>query len=136
MDMRATLEAEFDRRRIRNPRYSLRAFALALRTHHSTLSQILQSRRRLTTRSIRRFGERLGLSEAQIRDACVAEHCASIRRMVDDPRFRADSRWLAVMTGIALDDVNVALHWLLYRRELTMDGPHTWTLGEKQCHIQ
>jgi hypothetical protein len=131
MDMRAILEAEFIRRRTRNPRYSLRGFASSLRTHHSTLSQILQSRRRLTPRSIRQFGERLGLSSVQIRDACVAEHCASIRRVVGDPRFRADSRWIAVMTGIPLDDVNVALHWLLYRRELTMAGPHTWTIPEK-----
>src|SRR5687767_4852156 len=91
MDMRATLEAELNRRRQRNPRYSLRAFAQAMRTHHSTLSQILQSRRRLTPRSIQGFGARLGLTPAQIHEACVAENCAAIRRLVGDPRFRPDS---------------------------------------------
>jgi predicted enzyme related to lactoylglutathione lyase/transcriptional regulator with XRE-family HTH domain len=131
MDMRTILQAEFARRRMRNPRYSLRAFASVLGTHHSTLSQILQSRRRLTPRTIRRFGDRLGLTAGQIRDACVAEHCASIRRVIDDPRFRADSRWIAMMTGISVDDVNVALHWLLYRGDLTMAGAQVWTLSEK-----
>ena len=135
MDMRATLEAELHRRRERNQRYSLRAFARALQTHHSTLSQILQSRRRLTPRSIRQLGVRIGLTPAQIRDACLAEHCASIRRLIGHPQFRADSRWIAMMAGIPLDDVNVALHWLLYRRELTMAEPGTWTLGERSCPI-
>jgi len=130
MDMRSLLQLEFDRRRTKNPRYSLRAFAYALGTHHSTLSQMLRARRRLTARTIRRFGQRLGLSAPEIRAACVAEHCAAIRRLVSDPRFRADSRWIAVMTGISLDDVNVALHWLLYTRELIMSGPQTWTLSE------
>jgi plasmid maintenance system antidote protein VapI len=62
MDMRSILQLEFNRRRARNPRYSLRAFANALGTHHSTLSQMMQARRRLTTRTIRRFGHKLGLS--------------------------------------------------------------------------
>src|SRR5262249_5964356 len=65
------LQRELNRRRARNPRYSLRAFANALGTHHSTLSQMMQARRRLTTRTIRRFGQRLGLSAPEIRDACV-----------------------------------------------------------------
>jgi hypothetical protein len=130
MDLRVLLEAEFNRRRARNPRYSLRAFAAHLRTHHATLSQILQNRRRLTPRTIRRLGERLGLTGAEISDSCRAEHCASIRRLVSDPRFRADSRWIAVMTGVPLDDINRALHWLLYRGELTMAGRNTWTLSE------
>ena len=130
MDMRSILQLEFNRRRARNPRYSLRAFANALGTHHSTLSQMMRARRRLTTRTIRRFGHRLGLSAPEIREACVAEHCAAIRRLVSDPRFCADSRWIAIMTGISLDDVNIALHWLLYRRELIMSAPQTWTLSE------
>ena len=129
--MRSILQQEFNRRRTRNPRYSLRAFAAALGTHHSTLSQLLQARRRLTPRTIIRLGKRLGLADGAIRAACLTEHCASIRRLVGDPRFRADSRWIAMMTGIPLDDVNIALHWLLYSGELTMAAPRTWTLSEK-----
>jgi hypothetical protein len=131
MDMRALIQEELQRRRDRNPRYSLRAFARSLGTHHSTLSQLLHSQRRLTPRAIRHFGTVLKLSPVQIEAACVAENCASIRRLVSDPRFRAESRWIAVMTGIPLDEVNVALHWLLHRRELTMAGPQTWVVTEE-----
>jgi hypothetical protein len=57
MDMRSLLQLEFDRRRTKNPRYSLRAFAYELGTHHSALSQMLRAHRRLTARTIRRFGQ-------------------------------------------------------------------------------
>ena len=128
MDLRAALETEFEIRRKRNPRYSLRAFARRLGTNHGTLSQILASQRRLTPRSIRYLGSRIGLTRAQIREACLAEHCDSITRLVIDPRFKADARWIAVMTGIPLDDVSVALHWLLYTRRIVMAERGTWTL--------
>lgn len=130
MEMRAILAAELNIRQSRNPRYSLRAFARMLGMHHSTVSQLLQSRRRLTSRTIRRLGARLRLAPEQVREACVTEHCAAIRRLVVDPRFRADSRWISVMAGIPLDDVNVALHWLLYTGDLTMSAPRTWKLPE------
>ena len=136
MDLRVILEAELSRRRQRNPRYSMRAFAQSLQTHHSTISAILQSRRRLTPRSIRMLGTRLGLSDAEIRDACVTEHCAAIRRLVRDRRFRPDSRWIAIMGGIPLDEVNIALNWLLYHRQLTMAAADQWILEEDaSCRI-
>jgi hypothetical protein len=128
--MRTILQAELQRRRARNPSYSLRAFANSLNTHHTTLSRILQSRGRLTPRTIRRLGERIGLTAAEIDAACLDEQCASIRQLVGDPRFRADSRWIAMMTGIPLDRVNVALHWLLYRRQLSMRSRGEWILGD------
>jgi transcriptional regulator with XRE-family HTH domain len=130
MDFRTTLSAEFDRRRQVNARYSLRAFAMTLGTHHATLSQILRGQRRATPRIIHQLGPALGLTDADIREACLEEHCRAIRQVVADTRFRADSRWIAMLTGIPLDDVNIALHWLLYRRQLVMSAPQTWTLGE------
>ena len=128
MDLRATLERELESRRRRNPRYSLRAFARALGTNHGTLSQILSSKRRLTPRSIRRLGARIGLSPVEIRDVCLTAHCDSIIGLIGGPRFKADARWISVMTGIPLDDVSVALHWLLYTRRLVMAARGTWTL--------
>ena len=128
MDLRATLATELESRKGRNPRYSLRAFARALGTNHGTLSQILSSQRPLTPRNIRILGKRVGLNPAQIREACLAGHCDSIARLVANPRFKADARWIAVMTGIPLDEVSVALHWLLYTRRIVMTDRSTWTL--------
>jgi hypothetical protein len=129
MDLCALLGAELRRRRERNPRYSLRAFARQLGTHHSTLSQLMARERRLTPRAVRRLGMRLGLAPAQIEAACVAENAAALLRLLDagGGRLRPDSRWIATVTGIPLDDVDVALHHLLWQRRLTMHSPDAWT---------
>jgi hypothetical protein len=66
VNLRALLTDEYAIRRGRNPRYSLRAFARSLRTHHTTLSQVLSGRRRLTARAIRRLGAALHLPEGLI----------------------------------------------------------------------
>ena len=73
MDLRHTLHAELARRQQTNPRYSLRAYARALGTHHGTLSRLLRRHRRLTPRSAARICARLGLpavvgSDAYLRD--------------------------------------------------------------------
>jgi len=47
----------------RNPRFSLRSFAKQLGIDHSTLSQVLRSRRRLSARALESVGKRMGLSE-------------------------------------------------------------------------
>ena len=44
-----------------NPQYSLRAFAKSLGTDHSTLSQILRGKRRLTAETIRALARQLKL---------------------------------------------------------------------------
>jgi hypothetical protein len=60
------------------------------------------------------------------------ENCAAVLSLTSDPRFRADSRWIAMMTSIPLDDVNVALHWLLRLRRLVMRSRTTWNPGAPQ----
>ena len=127
MDLRMILSDELRKRQARNPRYSIRAFAKSLATHHSTVTRILGSERRLTARSIQTIGTRLRMSPGQISDACREENCAIILRAVRDPRFRPDSRWIATMTGIPLDQVNVALHSLLYERRLVMTSRAAWS---------
>jgi hypothetical protein len=126
MDLCALLVAELQQRRRRNPRYSMRAFARRLGTHHTTLSLVMQRRRRLTPRAVRQLGARLGLSPAEVADACLGENARSILRLVADHRFRPDSRWIATMTGITLDEVNRALHWLLHERRLAMESFDRW----------
>jgi transcriptional regulator with XRE-family HTH domain len=130
MRFKARLEAAFLRRKRVNSSYSLRAFARTLRIDHATLSQLLRERRRATLRTIRSYGPRLGLSAAEIAQACELENEAAVLAALDQTRFRADSRWLAVTLNIPLDDVNVALHSLLRKRLLQMSSKHEWQHGE------
>ena len=128
MNLRARLRDEFDRRVARNPRYSLRAFARALGTEHSTLRRILDGRRRLTRSVIEQLGVRLRLSPAEVTAACADENARRILDLACDPRFRPDCRWIAVMSGIDLDDVNRTLHRLIYDRRLELRSAATWVV--------
>lgn len=130
MDLRQTLQAEFDQRKRRNSRYSLRAFARDLGTDHATLSQVLRCRRVLSPRHVRQFGRRLHLSEADIADACEQHHADAILRLARLAVFRPNSRWIATRTGLPLDSVNAALARLLHQRQLVMSSADRWTIPE------
>ena len=126
MTFRAVLLADFERRRSVNPRYSLRSFARDLRADHSTLSQILRGKRRLTGRSVRAFGRRLRLTAAEVAELCALENESAVLSALDRANFRADSRWVATMVGIPLDEVNVTLQRLLRKRIVTMTTRARW----------
>ena len=124
--LRIVLRTELDRRRAANPRYSLRSFARDLSVDHSTLSQILRGKRRLTGRSVRAFGRRLRLPEARVAELCALENESAVLAALDRPSFQADSRWVASMVGIPLDEVNVTLQRLLRKRIVTMTARARW----------
>jgi transcriptional regulator with XRE-family HTH domain len=122
---REVLQHAFQSRQARNPRYSLRSFARFLALDHSSLSQILRGRRRLTTRTIRDLGTRLGLPYPEIELLCAEENDRALLAAVRHPAFRADARWIATLLGIPTDAVNVALQRLVRTGTLVMGG-HTW----------
>jgi transcriptional regulator with XRE-family HTH domain len=128
MDFRAHLRAEFDRRRAKNPRYSLRAFARQLGTHHTTVSRLMNERRRLTARRLKSLGARLGLTARQVNGACLHENMERLAALVGRAGFRPDARWIAARTGLTLGEVQVALHYLIYTGRLKMTAATTWTL--------
>jgi hypothetical protein len=126
MDLRSLLRDELARHRRVNPRYSLRAFARRLRTHHTTIGRILDGGHRLTASRVTRLGQRLGLSAPQVSHACLHENMSRVEDIASHKAFRADSRWIAMQTGMPLDDVNVALACLLHARRLSMPSTHNW----------
>jgi hypothetical protein len=123
---RTILQSELERRRAGNPRYSLRSFARDLAVDHSTLSQILRGKRRLTGRNVRAFGRRLRLAAPAIAEQCALENEAAVLAALDRPGFEADSRWVATRVGIPLDEVNVTLQRLLRKRIVTMATRARW----------
>jgi hypothetical protein len=127
MDLRELVQAEFDRRRARNPRFSMRAYARVLGTHHGTLAQLLAGRRRLTSASAERLCARLGLPAEVGAAAALRDGADAVLRALARPGARLESRWLATRLGIPLDDVNRALHHLLWTRRLSMYAPGAWT---------
>ena len=141
LEFRDGLEREFDARRQKNPRYSLRAFATFLGADHSTLSQILKGSRRVPAASIRLWARKLGMSREEaavyvasehVPDAATATRQAQLLHWTAEARsivtetahweivrlsrmktFRADCRWIAQQIGAEVDDVNMAFSRLL-----------------------
>lgn len=132
MSFREVLQDEWTRRRARNPRYSLRAFARALCVDHSSLSQLLRGRRRVTTRAIRRLGAALRLSTYEIEVHCVEANDRALLQVVGTELFRADSRHLASVLGIRIDEVNVSLQRLLRLGALRMTAAGQWEVLDGQ----
>lgn len=122
--------SELALRRARNSRYSLRAFAASLRTHHSTLARLIGGRHRITPRLLKAIGARLRFSDAEIARFCVEENAAAILGLVLEPGFRADSRWIAERSGLPVDAVNVAIHHLIHHRRVQMAAPARWDAWE------
>jgi transcriptional regulator with XRE-family HTH domain len=70
---RLRLQSELARRCTGNPQYSLRSFALHLGIDHSTLSQLLRGKRKLTQAAIQDLGSALKLGPDEI-ESYIAHH--------------------------------------------------------------
>ena len=151
---RLYLQAELARRCSTNPQYSLRSFALQLKVDHSTLSQILRGKRLLSDRMIRKLGERLALDlstvdafilREKLRSGEARSSQAQIRQLAHDtvslisnvyhytilelirlPEFKPDSRWIARVLSLPVDEVNLALARLLRLGLLEMVAVDRW----------
>lgn len=128
VNLRSRVRAEYRRRRDRNPRYSMRAFALTLGECHSTLLRLLRGHGRLTRRTIERLARQLGLEPFDADRALLHEGEHAVLALVGRRDFRPDVRWIAVRTGLSVDHVCVILHALLRTRRLAFPAPATWQL--------
>jgi transcriptional regulator with XRE-family HTH domain len=151
---RERLGEEFDARRQKNARYSLRAFAAFLETDHSTLSQILNGSRRIPVRHVRAWAQKLGMDREEATAYVAAEHIPGamhakrekqlrhwtaeamsivtervhweILRLCRTPGFRYDCRWIASEIGTTVDEVNLALARLLRLRLVEVSAGGEW----------
>ncbi len=135
------LEQELRDRRLKNPRYSLRAFASFLEADHSTLSQILRNKRPIPVAQLRQWAKKLGMTSEETAAFIAAEHLPDsatlkrqqhlrhwtaealavindrshweIIRLAGTRGLKANSRAVANELGVSVDQVNVALGRLL-----------------------
>lgn len=128
MRFRDAVAAEFARRRARNARYSIRRFARTLGVHHSTVSRMMRRSQRIPSHTIHEIARQLGMSRAQINEFVIREDEAAVLQAIARPSFRPDCRWLATITGISVDRVNIALHTLLRAGALRMRAINQWEL--------
>ena len=131
MDLRTRLTREFQRRLERNPRYSMRAFARALALHHTTLGRLFNGTRRASPPLVHHIGSRIGLTPAEVYVLQQEEAAARVLAAAQLPDFKADCRWIAMGTGVDVDDVNRALHVLIHTKRLVMSSPTSWRVSPR-----
>ena len=129
MGIRERLKLEFAKRVERNPRYSFRAYARALSIHHASLKRVLDGSRGLSPATLAGICAKVGYSQDEIRAARIEEDARKILQVVANPDFRPDCRWIAVKSGVDLDNVSRALHMLIHQRRLAMTNPERWTVN-------
>ena len=125
---RDVVAAEFARRQQLNPRYSLRGFARALGVHHATVSRLLTRDAALQAATLSTIGPRLGLSSIEIRSLIAREDVELVIGAVERQAFRPRSRWLATVSGLPIDRVNIALQTLLCTGRLKMLSTTEWSV--------
>jgi plasmid maintenance system antidote protein VapI len=123
---REIIRDEFAARVRRDPRHSLRRFARFLGVHHSTLVRLLTRTGSLQETTMQRIAERLSLTAEAANAALQSEREAALMRAIQRRGFRPDSRWLAAISGLSIDRVNIALHALLHTGRLTMKNEKQW----------
>lgn len=128
MDLRNCLRDEYARRVTRNRRYSLRAFARSLRVHHATLVRTLAGHRGFSRSLLRRLAAQLQLTPGEVAAAIASEDARRVLLVASVSDFRADCRWIAMKSGLDVDDVNRALHRLIHERRLIMSSASSWTV--------
>ena len=128
MSFAEVLASELARRRAKNRRYSLRAFARDLGIDHATLSQLMRGVRRVTPRMIEALGPRLGLTAGSVARHSAEAVDAALIAAVNRQGFKTSSRWIAVRLGISIDEINIALHRLIHQRRLTMAKETQWVV--------
>ena len=129
MGIRERLKLEFAKRVERNPRYSFRGYARSLSIHHATLKRVLDGSRGLSPAALSGICAKLGYSPSEMRAARIEEDARKILQLVANPDFRPDCRWIAVKSGVGLDNVSRALHMLIHQRRLVMNTREQWTVN-------
>ena len=142
------LQMEFELRKNKNPRYSLRSFARALDIPPGRLSEYFSGKRSISHEAARKIGRRLHWKErdresferlvvgsvpsTEIRRVCLDETeflsnslNFSLLCLLGTPGVQADKKWLAKRLKVSVHDLNQAMGCLI-RLGFIVEGKEGW----------
>lgn len=119
-DFISCLEEEFERRRKKNPRYSLRAFSKSLNYHAGSLSSLLARKRPLTPKAIAKLANNLALPNEQV--VHYTEQAMRPRLQLDSPDLIEDAQ------SVLTEWFHFQLLDLTHRNDFLMD--YSWMAQE------
>lgn len=130
---RFVLQDEFLKRKNRNHTYSLRAFARQVGVGVPTISEILNGKRPVTEKMVKKLGQAIGLGPSKIQDLLFkpevdekyenlsADNFAiisdwyhyAILELLEVKNFRHDKRWIAKVLNLSVNEVSIAIERLI-----------------------
>jgi len=142
----AFLSREFERRKKANPRYSIRAFARALKLESSTLSQILTRSRKITATQALRIVKSLDIDPAMKSTLLLAVIEGRSRPIPEDSSFTVASldangmefwEFFAVLSLLELKGAVCEARWIAQRLGSTLERVSRCLSGlERQGYIR
>lgn len=94
---KAYLQQEFVKRTMKNPSYSLRAFAQHLGLNHATLSTLISGKRKITRATVEKIAKSLNLGPNEIQnfieDSSSKEFASNHYFLIQQDAFAAISEW-------------------------------------------
>jgi uncharacterized protein (TIGR02147 family) len=139
------LKLEFDKRRERNPNFSLRAFARYLEISPAQLSQMMAGKRTITVKAMKKIGARLDLSPTEKRDIAQSllkdetENTSeeSNRLKLSEDRFKVISDWyhFAILSLTRLKGAQSDPRWIARRLGISVEEAHQALLRMERMGI-
>lgn len=122
------LKQEFSERCRRNPQYSLRAFARSLKIHSSTLSAILNNKRKVTPKAAQKLLAEIEIDETQKRMVFLALIEGEKRpalpqyQLLDETTYSPIADWehFAILTALELPDPDKNANWISKRLNIPL----------------
>ena len=118
------LISEFEKRRKKNPAYSLRAFARDVGISKTSLGDVINGHRKLSQQNINILGERLGLNETQVGALKSDLQSVSVMRDViegDELKLIEDWHYLAILSLAKIKDARCSAEWISERLGIPLE---------------
>lgn len=150
------LKSEYNRRRLKNSRYSLRKFALDLNVSAPVMSRILSDKIIVSKRTLKTISNKLALPSNLIEETNASEakklmrengisylsleqvklikswYFPAICEAITLPEFKHDTKWLAQKLNITLPMVNECIDLLTECNLISLDSDNKWILKHQE----
>lgn len=128
IEIRNILVEELEAKRLRNPRYSLRAFAKSLGFSPSALSEVLNGKRRLSKELCLKLADKLCLPPDKIANLKLTFEIGTEKAIdmnylkISADNFRVMSEWyhMAILSLSELEDFESSVTWIANRLNISV----------------
>ncbi len=142
LTFKSYLEEQLMLRCKKNPYYSLRAFAHFLEIDHSTLSQMIRGKRKITPAMQLRLGSKLGLGPNELKrfdptlnysevtldlfEITSEWYYFAIMELMFVKGFKPEAKWISERLGVNLEETKAAILRLVKAGFISIDDDGRW----------